>query len=201
MAIQGEYRIGAPREAVWRSLNDPAVLRSCIPGCESLTMQSDTEIEAKISAHIGPIRSSFATRILLSDINPPQGYTLTAEGKGVAGFGRGTAKVNLTEIDGGTVLEYNGQMSVGGKLAQVGSRLVETATRSYADQFFESFSKQFAAAPPREAAPEDSASAAVAPGGTAGGTLSPRSWWLIAAVVIVGLGIYAVVSLGFGAGK
>jgi carbon monoxide dehydrogenase subunit G len=161
-------------------------------------MQSPTEIEAKISAHIGPIRSSFATRIVLSDINPPEGYTLNAEGKGVAGFGRGTATVSLTEEGGATVLKYNGQMSVGGKLAQVGSRLVETATRSYADQFFESFSKQFAAAAaPAEPAPSVAESRDPAPGGA----LSPRGWWLIAAVVVVGLGIYAVFSLGFGAGK
>ena len=81
MAIQGEYTIDAPRAAVWQALNDPAVLQVCIPGCESMTKSSDTEIEAKINAQIGPIRSSFATHIVLSDIDPPSGYTLNAEGK------------------------------------------------------------------------------------------------------------------------
>jgi carbon monoxide dehydrogenase subunit G len=187
MAIHGEYTIDAAREAVWQALNDIVVLKACIPGCESMTRSSETEIDARISAQIGPIRSSFSTHIVLSDITPPSGYTLSAEGKGVAGFGRGTAKVSLAELGlaelgARTVLTYDAQITVGGKLAQVGSRLVESATRSYADQFFAAFAGQF----PTVAAPEPRADAAtsVAPvtASTAG---SPRiaPWWLVAAAV------------------
>jgi len=192
MAIQGEYTIDAPRAAVWQALNDPAVLQACIPGCESMTKSSDTEIEAKINAQIGPIRSSFSTRIVLSDIDPPAGYTLAAEGKGVAGFGRGTAKVALADLDGRTVLTYDAQMTIGGKLAQVGSRLVESATRSYADQFFEAFAKQFPTAPGVEGglAGEAEATAGAANGGRFGG-FATGGWWLVAAgVAALALGLW-----------
>lgn len=142
MAIQGEVRIAAPRDMVWRALNDPSVLQACIPGCQELVMNSATSIDAKVTAQIGPIRSQFATRLTLSDLDPPSGYTLSGEGKGIAGFGRGSARVQLIDdVDGSTTLRYDAQMSIGGKLAQVGSRLVESATRSYADQFFEAFAR------------------------------------------------------------
>jgi len=193
MAIQGEYTIEAPREAVWLALNDPVVLKACIPGCESMNKTSESEIDAKISAQIGPIRSSFATHITLSDIDPPSGYTLNAEGKGVAGFGRGTAKVSLAESGGRTVLTYDAQISIGGKLAQVGSRLVESATRSYSDQFFEAFARQFPAAPDSEPqlAAETATTAGSAGGSTTGSPLAGR-WWLVAAgVVVIALGLWA----------
>jgi len=196
MAIQGEYTIDAPREAVWRALNDPVVLKNCIPGCESMTKTSESEIDAKISAQIGPIRSSFATHITLSDIDPPSGYTLNAEGKGVAGFGRGTAKVSLAESGGRTVLSYDAQITIGGKLAQVGSRLVESATRSYSDQFFEAFAGQFSATPGTEPtvaaeAPTASGTAAVNASRAAGGSRSGR-WWLVAAgAAVIALGLWA----------
>jgi carbon monoxide dehydrogenase subunit G len=166
LAIQGEYKIAAPREQVWAALNDPAVLQACIPGCEELTRQSDTQIEAKITAQLGPIRSKFATQIMLSDLDPPNGYTLSGEGKGVAGFGRGSAKVALSEADGGTLLRYDAQLSIGGKLAQVGSRLVESATRSYADKFFEAFAQTLNAP---DTADEVQPASGDAP--------TPRRWW------------------------
>jgi carbon monoxide dehydrogenase subunit G len=172
VAIQGEYKIAAPRAQVWAALNDPEVLQACIPGCEELIKQSDTQIEAKITAQLGPIRSKFATLITLSDLNPPEGYTLSGEGKGVAGFGRGSAKVSLTEADGGTVLRYDAQLSVGGKLAQVGSRLVEAATRSYADQFFDRFAERLNAGRP----PAGSDAEAAAPVAVAG---AASRWWML----------------------
>jgi carbon monoxide dehydrogenase subunit G len=193
MAIQGEYTIDAPRDAVWRALNDPVVLKDCIPGCESMTKTSESEIDAKISAQIGPIRSSFATHISLSDIDPPSGYTLNAEGKGVAGFGRGTAKVSLAESGGRTVLTYDAQITIGGKLAQVGSRLVESATRSYSDQFFAAFAAQFHSAPGAE--PNVASETATAGGAaTASGTRGSGSgrWWLVAAgAAVIALGLWA----------
>ncbi len=176
MAIQGEYKIAAPREQVWTALNDPAVLQACIPGCEELTKQSDTQIEAKITAQLGPIRSKFATQITLSDLDPPRGYTLSGEGKGVAGFGRGSAKVSLSEVEGGTLLRYNGQLNIGGKLAQVGSRLVEAATRSYADQFFEAFAQRLNAGSAPGAAQAVSAQGA-----------GLKRWWPYAAAVVAAI--------------
>jgi carbon monoxide dehydrogenase subunit G len=142
LAIQGEYRIAAPREAVWAALNDPEVLKACIPGCEELNKLSDTEIDARVSAALGPVRSTFATRIQLSDIQPPASYTISGEGKAAAGFGKGSAKVDLTEDGDVTVLRYSADLRLGGKLAQVGSRLLEGATRQLADQFFDAFAKR-----------------------------------------------------------
>jgi carbon monoxide dehydrogenase subunit G len=181
VAFQGEYSIFAPREQVWAALNDPEVLKACIPGCEELTKTSDTQIEAKITAQLGPIRSKFSTQIVLSDLNPPEGYTLSGEGKGVAGFGRGSAKVTLSEADGGTLLRYDARLGVGGKLAQVGSRLVESATRSYADQFFERFAKYLnggeAESQPAEVAAEAGADEAAPEGASSDGKSGKSRWW------------------------
>jgi len=141
MDIKGEYRIATSREQVWEALNDPEVLRRCIPGCESLEKLSDTEMQAKVMAAIGPVRARFNTSLQLENINPPESYTLVGESKaGAAGFGRGSADVSLVEADGGTILSYQAALKVGGKLAQVGSRLVEGATRKIADEFFKKFS-------------------------------------------------------------
>ena len=133
MAIQGEYRIAAPREAVWAALNDPEVLKACIPGCEELNKLSDTEIDARVSAALGPVRSTFATRIQLSDIQPPASYTISGEGKAAAGFGKGSAKVDLTEDGDVTVLRYSADLRLGGKLAQVGSRLLDAGATKQSD--------------------------------------------------------------------
>jgi carbon monoxide dehydrogenase subunit G len=177
LAIQGEYRIAASREAVWAALNDPEVLKACIPGCEELTKLSDTEIDAKINAQLGPVRSTFATKIALADMNPPVSYTLSGEGKGVAGFGKGSAKVELSEDDAVTVLRYSADMKLGGKLAQVGSRLLEAATRQMADQFFDAFAKRLDSGATRtEAAPAEATT-----GSPSGGSRN-LAWWIIAAV-------------------
>ena len=141
MDIKGEYKIATSRERVWEALNDPEVLCRCIPGCESLEKTSDTEMQAKVMASIGPVRARFNTLLRLENINAPQSYTLVGESKaGAAGFGRGSANVTLMEEDGGTVLSYQADLKVGGKLAQVGSRLVLGATRKLADDFFSKFS-------------------------------------------------------------
>jgi carbon monoxide dehydrogenase subunit G len=141
--IRGEYQIGSARETVWEALNDPEVLKRCIPGCESLEKESDTDFKAKVTVAIGPVKAKFNTRISLQDLIPPESYTLTGESKaGAAGFGRGAAKVKLVEYDGGTLLSYEADFKVGGKLAQVGSRLVLGATRKVADEFFGAFSSE-----------------------------------------------------------
>lgn len=144
MEIKGEYQIASSREKVWAALIDPEVLKECIPGCESLEKISDTEFAAKVTAAIGPVRAKFDTSLTLENVQPPESYTLVGSGKsGAAGFGSGSADVRLYEIDGGTQLTYSAEFRVGGKLAQVGSRLVLGATRKMAKEFFGNFSRRF----------------------------------------------------------
>lgn len=142
MKLTQEIKIEAPRETVFAALNDPDVLRQSIPGCEELEKVSDTEFRAKVRAKIGPVRARFAGEVTLSDINAPESYTLKGQGKGgAAGFARGEAKVHLKEDDGGTLLQYDVNATVGGKLAQIGGRLIDSSARSLAGEFFEKFSK------------------------------------------------------------
>ena len=143
MEISGEYKIANDRETVWAALNDAKILQKCIPGCESLEMISDTEFTAKVTAAVGPVKAKFNTRISLEDLNPPESYTLVGESRsGAAGFGRGSAKVTLLAHDAATILRYDADFKVGGKLAQVGSRLVLGATKKTADDFFSTFSNE-----------------------------------------------------------
>ena len=140
MEMQGERRIPAPRQAVWEKLNDPEALKQCIPGCESVEKTSDTQFTAKVRAKVGPVSAHFTGKVTLTDLNPPQGYTISGEGQGgVAGFAKGSAKVALEEEGGETVLRYGVQAQVGGKLAQIGSRLIDATARKMADDFFSKF--------------------------------------------------------------
>ena len=140
MEMHGELRIPAPREQVWEKLNDPEVLKTCIPGCESIEKTSDTEFTAKVVARVGPVKATFAGKVTLTDIVAPAGYTITGEGTGgVAGFAKGSAKVALDEAGAETVLRYGVQAQVGGKLAQIGSRLIDATSRKMADEFFSRF--------------------------------------------------------------
>ena len=142
MEVKGEYQIASTREQVWAALNDPDMLKACIPGCESIDKISDTEFAAKVTASIGPVRAKFNTSLKLENLQPPESYTLVGSSKGgAAGFGRGSADITLTETEGGTLLTYVAEFRVGGKLAQVGSRLVLGVTKKTADDFFGSFSK------------------------------------------------------------
>ena len=146
MDMNGSYDIAAPREAVWTALNDIDVLRACIPGCESITKHSETELEATVSAKVGPVKAKFTGAVTLSDMDPPNGYTISGEGKGgAAGFAKGGAKVSLAENGEGTTLSYVVSANVGGKLAQIGSRLIDSTAKKMADQFFSKFSEQAAA--------------------------------------------------------
>ncbi|MDX1515004.1 MAG: carbon monoxide dehydrogenase subunit G [Gammaproteobacteria bacterium] len=140
MEMTGEYRIPAPRNQVWEALNDPEILRQCIPGCEAMEKEADDSYTARMLAKIGPVKARFATSIALSNLNPPESYTISGEGKGgPAGFGKGSAEVKLSDEAGETVLRYSASMQVGGKLAQVGSRLVAGTAKKYADDFFSRF--------------------------------------------------------------
>ena len=140
MDMTGERRISAPRQKVWEGLNDPEILKQAIPGCQEIEKISDTEFTAKVRAKVGPVSANFAGKVTLSDLDPPAGYTISGEGTGgVAGFAKGGAKVRLDEEGGETVLRYEVQAQVGGKLAQIGSRLIDGTARKMADDFFNRF--------------------------------------------------------------
>ena len=140
MDMTGERRIAAPRQKVWEGLNDPEILKQAIPGCQEIEKISDTEFAAKVRAKVGPVSANFAGKVTLSDLDPPSGYTISGEGTGgVAGFAKGGAKVRLDEEGGETVLRYGAQGQVGGKLAQIGSRLIDATARKMADEFFSRF--------------------------------------------------------------
>ncbi|MBM3538313.1 MAG: carbon monoxide dehydrogenase subunit G [Alphaproteobacteria bacterium] len=142
MDLTGEVRLAAPREAVWRALNDPEILKQAIPGCESVEKLSDTEFNAKVALKIGPMSARFAGKGTLSDLDPPNGYTITGEGQGgVAGFGKGSAKVELVDDNGATVLRYTAAAQVGGKIAQLGARLIDATAKKLANQFFTKFAE------------------------------------------------------------
>tara|TARA_R110002110_G_C13010022_1_gene676738 strand:+ start:83 stop:538 length:456 start_codon:yes stop_codon:yes gene_type:complete len=140
MDMSGEYWIPASRETVWQALNDPDVLRECIPGCDSLDKTSETSFEARVTAKVGPVKAKFGGEVELTDINPPQSYKISGQGKGgAAGFAKGGAEVSLEEDGAETILRYEVNATVGGKLAQIGSRLVDSTARKMADQFFGKF--------------------------------------------------------------
>jgi uncharacterized protein len=140
MTMSGEYQLPVPRETVWEKLNDPATLKACIPGCEQLDKLSDNEFQAIATVKIGPVKATFKGKVTLSDIDPPNGYKISGQGDGgVAGFAKGGATVKLEPKDGGTLLSYAVEAQIGGKLAQIGQRLVNGAAKKIADEFFENF--------------------------------------------------------------
>ena len=143
MEIKGRYLVSAPPEEVWRALNDPSVLGKCIPGIETLEKKSATEFAATVIAKVGPVKAKFAGQVTLSDLDPPRGYRITGEGQGgVAGFAKGTCVVALGGAEGKTELSYEAEAQVGGKLAQIGSRMVVGVARKMADEFFRAFAEQ-----------------------------------------------------------
>ena len=142
MEMKGEYRIPATRQRVWEALNDPDILKDCIPGCQDLEMVSDTEMTATVVSKIGPVKAKFTGAVTLSNLNPPDSYTISGEGKGgVAGFAKGGADVKLAEDGTDTVLTYEAKAQVGGKLAQLGSRLIDSTAKKMADDFFGKFAE------------------------------------------------------------
>ncbi|MFL2547097.1 MAG: carbon monoxide dehydrogenase subunit G [Candidatus Rariloculaceae bacterium] len=136
MDISGEYRLSLGRQQVWDALLDPEVLRRCIPGCEELEQLEENKYRAKVKTAIGPVKATFTSGIEITNANPPESYRLEGEGKAGVGFGKGYSDVTLEEEGDGTLLRYSAQFQVGGRLAQIGSRLVVSATRKIADDFF-----------------------------------------------------------------
>lgn len=140
MDMTGEERIEASRETVWAALNDPGVLKRCIPGCESLEKLSDTEMTAKVRLKVGPVSANFSGKVALSDIDAPNGYRIAGEGAGgAAGYAKGSATVRLSEDGTATILKYEVRADVGGKLAQLGGRLIDATARKLAREFFGKF--------------------------------------------------------------
>src|SRR5713101_5863419 len=140
MDMTGTQHIEAPRDVVWAALNDIEVLRQSIPGCQSIEKVSDTEMNAKVILKVGPVKATFTGKVTLSDLDPPNGYTITGEGTGgAAGFAKGGAAVKLVDQGDGTLLSYTVKAQVGGKLAQIGSRLIDGASRKMAEEFFGNF--------------------------------------------------------------
>lgn len=140
MEMSGEYRIPAPRSVVWAALNDPEMLRHAVPGCQSLARVGPDAFEAKVVAKVGPVKATFTGRMTMTNVKAPESYTLNGEGKGgAAGFAKGAADVALTEDGGTTVLRYVARGQVGGKLAQLGARLIDTTAKKMADEFFAAF--------------------------------------------------------------
>lgn len=145
MDLAGEYRIAAPREAVWEALNDPEILKECIPGCKSLEKGENGELTATVVSKVGPVKATFKGEVRLENLNPPESYSIVGEGKGgVAGFAKGGADVKLTEDGDETVLAYEARAQVGGKIAQLGSRLIDSTAKKMANDFFGAFSEKVA---------------------------------------------------------
>lgn len=140
MEMLGEQHIPATRQQVWEALNDTELLKASMPGCESFEATGENTFVAAITAKVGPVKAKFKFNVELNDIDPPNGYTINGEGQGgAAGFARGSATVNLTEEEGGTRLAYSVQANVGGKLAQLGGRLIDGTAKKMADEFFGTF--------------------------------------------------------------
>ena len=143
MEMTGSHTIPASREKVWEALNDADVLRACIPGCKELEKKSDTELAATVVAKVGPVKATFKGEVTLENLDPPNSYSIVGEGKGgIAGFAKGGANVRLSDAEGGgTQLDYDVDAKVGGKLAALGSRLIDSTAKKLAGDFFTNFSE------------------------------------------------------------
>jgi len=209
MDMTGEQRIPAPKPVVWDALLDPEVLKACIPGCEKVTKTSDTEYTADVVAKVGPVKAKFTGAVTLGDLDPPNGCTIAGEGKGgPAGFAKGSAKVALADApEGGTLLTYTVAANVGGKLAQIGSRLVDGVARKMADDFFSTFNQIAAQRAPAAPAPQPAVAPPppepvtvtppvaapppqVAPSAEAKGGGLPTWVWVVGLIVVVALGLF-----------
>jgi len=192
MDFSGRYVIPAPADAVWAALNDPEILKYCIPGCEELEKTSPTDFVALATLKIGPVKAKFRGKVSLTDLDPPHRCKITGEGQGgVAGFAKGEAEVVLSEADDGTVLSYVAKAMVGGKLAQIGQRLIDGAAKQIADDFFSRFTKALTDATPVELEPDPLVAVSPAPvEGPAVDIRSPREAvapeiWIVGLVGVV----------------
>ena len=181
MDLKGERLIPASLDRTWEALNDPETLKACIPGCESVTRTGDNAFESVVAVKIGPVNARFKGRLQMTNVEAPRSYTINFDGQGgAAGFGKGSADVKLEPEGDNTRLRFEAKAQVGGKLAQLGSRLIDSTAKKLADEFFASLAARAAPADAVAAAIETPASEAGAPPGK-----TPIGWWIAAAVVIV----------------
>jgi uncharacterized protein len=208
MELQGSVTIPSTPDKVWQALNDPEVLRHCIPGCEEVRQISPEEMHARVLLKLGPVRANFVGKVRLSDVRPLQGCTLNFEGSGgSAGFAKGSSVITLASVPGGSQLDYTTQASVAGKLGQIGGRLIDASARQLADRFFEAFKAQLtgatAAALPMLVAPVATAGRGhlpvVAASGIAQQAAGPSGWfevekarllWFVAGVASTSIGVW-----------
>jgi len=185
MEMQGERLIPAGMQRTWEALNDPDTLKACIAGCETLERTGETSFRAVMAVKVGPVSARFNGKLELADVQPPRAYTMNFEGQGGgAGFGKGTSRVTLEPEGDATRLRYTARAQVGGKMAQIGSRLVDAAARKVTDDFFASFEARL-----REAAPAASAPpAAAAPAAAAGA--GARMWWWVGAGIVIAAALW-----------
>lgn len=177
MELKGERLIPAPVDTTWAALNNPEILKACIAGCESLERTGDDAFQALVAVRVGPVSAKFKGHLKMTDVKPPTSYTINFDGQGgVAGFGKGSAEVVLAPEAGGTKLSYIARAQVGGKMAQVGSRLIDAAAAKIAEDFFTAFE---AALKPAEGAVAEAPASAPAAGG------NRMVWWIVGAVVVI----------------
>jgi hypothetical protein len=188
MELQGERLIPASVDATWAALNDPEVLKLCISGCESVERTGDDAFAAVVAVKVGPVSARFKGNLQMTNIQAPNGYTINFDGQGgVAGFGKGSADVALTAQGEQTLLKYNARATVGGKMAQIGSRLIDATAGKITEEFFTAFEAHLqAAAPGAAAAP---APVAVAAESDAGLT---KLWWLVGALAVLAIAYFAM---------
>jgi carbon monoxide dehydrogenase subunit G len=198
MEMQGSRHLGVTQQQAWEALNDPEVLKTCIPGCDKVEATGENQYAIGMAVRIGPVAARFNGKILLSDVQPPQSYTISFEGQGgPAGFGKGSAKVNLAPVADGTDLSYTAQAQVGGKIAQVGQRLVDGVAKSMAEDFFKRFDQEMQRRYPAPVAVEAAAEPVPEPMAAGTGPLGEQAakrfpWW---AWVLSGLVILLAVLL------
>jgi carbon monoxide dehydrogenase subunit G len=192
MEMKGEQIIPLPQQTVWEGLNDPAVLKDCIMGCESLDKVAYNEYKVAMTAAIGPVKAKFTGKLLLADVNAPHSYSLAFEGSGgAAGFGKGTAQVSLSPEGGGTRLSYSAKASVGGKLAQIGSRLIDGVAKKMTDDFFAKFSARVA--PPAAAGSSAGAVSSAQADAEAGKSTAFNPIWVVFLTLLLMLVVNAIV--------
>ena len=191
MEMTGEQLIALPQGEVWRALNDPEILKACIPGCEAIDKTSENEYKVAMTASVGPVKAKFSGKLLLSDLQPPNSYSLSFEGSGgAAGFGKGGAHVSLAPEGAGTRLSYTAKASVGGKLAQVGSRLIDGVAKKMADDFFTAFNKKVAGQAPQ--AQSSPAARNTAETGRVSHVGITPLWWVAGAILAMLVVYYAL---------
>jgi uncharacterized protein len=187
MELQGERLIPASVDKTWAALNDPEVLKACIAGCESIERTGPDAMTAVVALKVGPVSARFKGNIALTNINAPNGYTLNFDGQGgVAGFGKGSADVALTAQGEQTLLKYNARASVGGKMAQIGSRLIDATAGKITEDFFKAFEAHLQAGAPAAGGAAAPVVVAEPTGGIA------KLWWLIGALVVIAIAYFFI---------